>query len=109
MAHGRISRDRGRKGALTRLVMIACAGALLAWAVVPSGAGGQQYPLPTATATSPQPPKAAPLPLLSPFPIVRIVGNATKTGTDITLLTVRARVGSYVVSRCVGQGQALPL
>jgi len=78
MAHGRISRDRGRKGSLTRLVMIACAGALLAWAVVPSGAGGQQYPLPTATATP------APLPLLSPFPIVRIVGNAT-TGFSISV------------------------
>jgi hypothetical protein len=126
MAHGTTSSgDRGRNRSLTRLVMIACAGALLAWAIVPSGAGGQQYPLPTPTATPPPPapvPPGAPVPppgvappakaaslaLVTPFPIVRVVGRATKRGTTITLLTVHAPVGSYVVSRCVGTSSRCP-
>jgi hypothetical protein len=40
--------------------------------------------------------------------IIRIVGTATKQGTDVTLLTVRARVGTYVVSRCVGRASRCP-
>ena len=73
-----------------RLVMITFVGALLAWAVVPKPA---------------PPPAADPVPpLLSPFPIIRIVGRTPRRGARITRLTVRAGAGTYVVSRCVGTG-----
>jgi hypothetical protein len=46
-----------------------------------------------------------PLPrLLSPFPIVRLVGSAGWTGTNIELLAVRAPMGSRALVRCRGQG-----
>lgn len=41
-------------------------------------------------------------PLLSPFPIIRVVGRTTPRGVRITLMTVRTQVGNYIVSRCVG-------
>ena len=110
------SRARGGVGSGTRLVLIACAGALLAWAIVPAGAGGQQYPVPTAapptvappTVAPPPPPAASRLPLLTPFPIVRIVGRTSRRGAKITRLTVRAVVGSDVVSRCLGASGRCP-
>jgi hypothetical protein len=46
-----------------------------------------------------------PLPrLLSPFPIVRLVGSVTQEGTRIRLLTVRAPKGARALVRCRGQG-----
>jgi hypothetical protein len=46
-----------------------------------------------------------PLPrLLSPFPIIRLVGSVTQVGTGIELLTVRAPKGSHALVRCRGQG-----
>ena len=43
----------------------------------------------------------APLPkLLSPFPIVRLVGSAAWSGTSIELLTVRAPKGARALVRC---------
>lgn len=93
-------------GALARLLAVACLGALLGWVLLPSGAGGQQYPLPPPPAPPPVPPpppaSAGPLALLTPFPIIRIVGRTTPRGARVSLMTVRAAVGSYVVSRCVG-------
>lgn len=44
------------------------------------------------------------MPLLTPFPIVRIVGRTTKRGARITRLTVRAAAGTSIVSRCIGRG-----
>jgi hypothetical protein len=97
--------------AFARLLAVACLGALLAWVLVPSGAGGQQYPLPTAPPTTPPPPPpgtAPALALLTPFPIVRIVGRSTARGAKVSLMTVRARVGTYIVSRCVGSAARCP-
>jgi hypothetical protein len=107
----RTSGDRLAGVAPARLLAVACLGALLAWVLVPSGAGGQQYPLPTVppTITTPPPPGAVPtLPLLTPFPIVRIVGRSTARGAKVSRMTVRARVGTYVVSRCVGSAARCP-
>lgn len=118
MGHRVGNRRRGAPGgSLTQLVLVAIAGALLARAIVPAGAGGQQYSLPTTTtaappnptATTPPPPvTASSLPLLTPFPIVRIVGRTTPRGAKVALLTVRAGAGSYVVSRCVGAPSRCP-
>ncbi len=59
-----------------------------------------------ASSLSPQPLLGGPSPLpklLSPFPIVRLVGSATWTGTNIELLTVRAPKGARALVRCRGQ------
>jgi hypothetical protein len=65
-----------------------------------------------AAATGPAPPPfqqplAAPTPLprmLSPFPIVRLVGSVTELGTEIELLAVRAPKGAKALVRCLGRG-----
>jgi hypothetical protein len=99
---------------MARLAATACLGALLGWALLPTGATGQQYPLPTVppptTPPAPPPPVAgsSSLPLLTPFPIVRIVGVATARGAKISVFTVRAAVGGSVVSRCVGNSSRCP-
>jgi hypothetical protein len=67
---------------------------------------------PPAGATGPSPPPLlqpvvgpAPLPrMLSPFPIVRVVGSVTEAGTEIHLLSVRAPKGAKVLVRCLGRG-----
>jgi hypothetical protein len=67
---------------------------------------------PRAGATGPSPPPLlqpvvgpAPLPrMLSPFPIVRVVGSVTERGTEIHLLSVRAPKGAKVLVRCLGRG-----
>jgi PKD repeat protein len=47
----------------------------------------------------------APLPsMLSPFPIVRLVGSVTEAGTKIRLLSVRAPKGARALVRCRGRG-----
>lgn len=113
----RTSRRGAPGGSITRFLLVALAGALLAWAIVPSGAGGQQYPLPTVTTAPPTPTATTPppavhglssLPLLAPFPIVRIVSGTTPRGAKVTLLTVRGGAGAYVVSRCVGAPSRCP-
>jgi hypothetical protein len=53
---------------------------------------------PGATALSSTPP------LLSPFPVVRIVGRITSYGTLVRLLRVEAPRGSRVTVRCAGRG-----
>jgi hypothetical protein len=45
----------------------------------------------------------AQLPLLRPFPIVRIRGWLTRTGARVTLLTVRAPRGARIATRCRGR------
>jgi hypothetical protein len=60
-------------------------------------------PLPTGPAplpTGPTPPRR----LLSPFPIVRLVGSVTGVGTRIRLLEVRAPTGATAQVRCRGRG-----
>lgn len=48
---------------------------------------------------------STPLPrMLTPFPIVRLVGSVTRAGTRIELLAVRAPRGARVVVRCRGAG-----
>lgn len=49
-----------------------------------------------------------PMPPLTPFPIVRIVGRTTNRGARIIRMTVRAEVGTYVVSRCAGGPRRCP-
>jgi hypothetical protein len=49
-------------------------------------------------------PRPLTLPLLSPFPRVRLAGRLTKTGARIRLLAVRAPVCSRVTTRCRGRG-----
>ncbi|CAN5240737.1 hypothetical protein BH20ACT16_BH20ACT16_10940 [soil metagenome] len=48
------------------------------------------------------------LPLLAPFPIVRVVGRTAGRGVRITLMTVRAATGSYIVTSCAGQPKRCP-
>jgi PKD domain len=67
---------------------------------------------PPAGPTGPPPPQPrepligpTPLPtMLSPFPIVRLVGSVTEVGTEIRLLAVRAPKGARALVRCVGRG-----
>jgi PKD domain len=66
---------------------------------------------PPVGATGPPPPLRRPLigptPLprmLSPFPIVRLVGSVTDLGTEIHLLAVRAPKGARAIVRCLGRG-----
>jgi PKD domain len=58
---------------------------------------------------STSPPTATrPIPrLLSPFPIVRLVGGVTSLGTDIKVLSVRAPKGARALVRC--RGRACPV
>jgi hypothetical protein len=62
-------------------------------------------PSPSQPVTAPAP-RAAPAPvprMLSPFPIVRLVGSVTQVGTRIHLLQVRAPKGSQALVRCRGR------
>jgi hypothetical protein len=101
---------------LLGLLVLACAGALLAWVLIPSGAAGQQYPLPPpppapppqGPAPPPPPTEGSSLEVLVPFPIVRIVGRTTSRGAKITRLTVRAASRNDVISRCVGPSKRCP-
>jgi uncharacterized protein (DUF2141 family) len=46
----------------------------------------------------------APLTLMAPFPVVRIAGNVTPYGVNLSLLTVQAPVGARVKVSCHGRG-----
>jgi hypothetical protein len=65
-----------------------------------SSAGPAPLPKPLSAATPPPS-------LLSPFPIVRLVGSVTPLGTRITLLSVSAPKGSRASVRC--RGRACPV
>jgi hypothetical protein len=66
----------------------------------PAGATGLSPPPLRQTLVGPEP-----LPrMLSPFPIVRLVGSVTEVGTQIRLLSVRAPMGARAIVRCVGRG-----
>ena len=68
-------------------------------------ASAQSYPLP-----APTPPRGTsaplvrPLQLMSPFPVVRIVGRLTDRGARIRLLAVRAPVSASIFVRCLRRG-----
>jgi hypothetical protein len=49
------------------------------------------------------PPAAASVPLLQPFPVVRISGWLTPVGARITRLSVRSPRGSLIAARCRGR------
>jgi hypothetical protein len=75
----------------------------------PVPAPGRPAPVPASPVpvfgVFPQQPTAAPLELMSPFPIIRIVGRATRRGATIRLLAVRnAPLGARVTVRCRGRG-----
>jgi PKD repeat protein len=57
---------------------------------------------------SQDPPKIGRLSLLSPFPVVRLVGQAYQGRTVVSLLSIRAPRGSLVRVRCKGKGEACP-
>ncbi len=72
-------------------------------------APGRPAPVPASSVPPfgvfPQQPAAAQLELMSPFPIIRIVGRATRRGAAIRLLAVRnAPRGARVTVRCRGRG-----
>jgi hypothetical protein len=60
---------------------------------------------PAARPPSPSTPVAPPLPrLLSPFPVVRLVGSLVSGGAVVRMLAVRAPAGALVLVRCHGAG-----
>jgi PKD domain len=68
-------------------------------------------PPPALTTGPPRPPVRPPLigptplpSMLSPFPIVRLIGSVTELGTEISLLAVRAPRGALALVRCLGRG-----
>jgi Bacterial Ig-like domain len=56
----------------------------------------------SSVATETIPVSAAPVPLMQPFPVVRMAGSYNGTGADITVLTVLAPVGAKVTVTCRG-------
>lgn len=89
---------------IIRWLLLVCLLGGAAYALTAGGASGQEYPLPP----PPPPPPAAKLSKLSPFPVVRIRGVATRRGARIDSLTVKAKVGVLVVSRCQGKPKRCP-
>ena len=76
-----------------------------------SDAAAQSYPLPALPALPALPPPAGtsrpatqPLPLMSPFPVVRIVGRLTRDGARIEVLSVKAPARSRIFVRCFRRG-----
>jgi hypothetical protein len=75
----------------------------------PPPTGGFNDPGPPPPSTTTAPPVGAPValthrPLLSPFPIVRIVGEVTSRGMRLRQLSVTAPKGATVRARCAGRG-----
>jgi hypothetical protein len=72
---------------------------------LPSSTGVGNVTLPATGNPSARPPSnSARLRLLSPFPVVRLVGDVRRFGTRIRLLSVRAPKGARVLVRCRGRG-----
>jgi hypothetical protein len=75
----------------------------------PFNSAGPSAPPPGGAPSPAKPPvptsgTRAPSKLLSPFPVVRIVGTATGSGASIRRLTVRAPRAAQVRVRCRGEG-----
>ena len=68
-------------------------------------ASAQSYSLPTPTPTpDTSTPLIPPLRLMTPFPVVRIVGLLTRRGARIRLLSVRAPISASIFVRCLRRG-----
>lgn len=63
-----------------------------------------QYELPPDQLAVPIPPGVRPRELMSPFPVVRIVGRLTPRGARIRILSVRAPASATILVRCRGRG-----
>lgn len=68
--------------------------------VSPSARLAQSYYLPPTRPTPAAPTPVGPLRQMTPFPIVRIVGAATRRGARIRVLSVRAPAGTTILVRC---------
>ena len=60
--------------------------------------------LPEPTPILPGPTPILPLQVMSPFPIVRVLGQTTPTGARIRVLSVRAPTSATIVVRCRTRG-----
>lgn len=63
-------------------------------------ASAQSYPLPPPPPRDTSPPLVRPLQLMTPFPVVRIVGRLTRRGARVQLLSVRAAASATIFVRC---------
>ena len=79
----------GKRDSWRSNVLAAAAACVLALIVSLAGAGG-------ASGQN----DVTPTPVMEPFPIVRIVGAGTTTGSKVTRLTVRGPTASAVVATC---------
>lgn len=80
------------------LLLVALVASVLA-AGLAKDSSAQYYPLPPPPPDT-SPPPVRSLPLMSPFPVVRIVGRLTHRGARIRLLTVRAPASAAILVRC---------
>jgi hypothetical protein len=60
-------------------------------------------PVPATTAPAPGPAQSHGMPLLEPFPLIRIKGVLTARGARLTLITVRAPRGARIRVTCAGR------
>jgi len=97
-----------RSGGLLSRSLLACLLGVLAGSLLAGSAGGQQYSLPTVPTTAPPPVGGPSLPLLSPFPVVRMSSSPSRRGARIKLLTVKVAVGTFIVTRCAGPAKRCP-
>ena len=75
--------------------------ALAASLIGAGGASGQEYMQPPPIVPM-QPPPIVPL---QPFPVVRFVGKVTRTGVELTRLSVKGPAASSIVTRCRPAGK----
>jgi PKD repeat protein len=102
-----VTDDRGATSTVFRTVLVRAQAAGNVSA--PAAAGNPSTPAPPSSPRPPPsslwpPPSSPRLRLLSPFPIVRLVGNVRRLGTRIQLLSVRAPRGARALVRCRGRG-----
>ncbi|MDX6692293.1 MAG: hypothetical protein QOG15_3750 [Solirubrobacteraceae bacterium] len=86
-----------RVSVVKSLICAGLLGAIIYVLAAGGAASGQEYPLP------PPPPPPVTLTKLKPFPVIRIKGFATTNGAQVTLLSVKAKVGVIIVSHCTGK------
>ena len=91
------------------VVPVAIVAGLLSLGLLAADVLAQSYytpPTPRPTPTPPAPTPVQPLRQMAPFPIVRIVGTATRRGARIRILSVRAPASATIVVRCRRKGCA---
>jgi PKD domain-containing protein len=93
----RVTDDRGETTASFRTIQVGAP-------PPPPSPPAPSAPAPAVVSVQPPPPPGAgQLPMLNPFPTVRIRGRILRHGVRIDLLTVRALPGMRVVVRCRGK------